>query len=366
MRKSAIGSKNATSSVRRNAVHRSAFFKMWTVRLAAVAVGGSLVAVVLGCERGGPTVKGPYMGQDPPGAEPALFAPGLVSAGRHESGIVFSADATEAFYGLMHLTHGYSAIVTTRDSGRGWTPPAVLPFSGRYYDSDPFLSVDGSRLYFSSDRPREEGGQRGNLDLWVAEREGTDWGEPVPLDATINSASVDVNPCATRSGTVYFASDRGGGEGSHDLYRSELRDGVYLAPENLGPAVNTSAFESSPFVDPDETFLIYNVFSTGEGGRESGLHVSYRLEHGGWSEGIRLGEAINDLTPAMFPFVSRDGEYLFYTSTRAPDIPYLGPRLDYDQVMEMMDGPLNGTGDIYWVSAHILDELRQQAPDEGR
>lgn len=319
-----------------------------------------LVVVILGCDKGEPTVRGPYLGQDPPGTEPALFAPGLVSAGRHESGIVFSADATEAFYGLMHLTHGFSVIVTTRDSGGGWTPSEVLPFSGRFNDSDPFLSADGSRLYFTSDRPREEGGQSRNLDLWVAEREGTAWGEPVPLGSTINSPSVDVNPCVTRAGSLYFASDRGGGHGAHDLYRSEFRDGAYLVPENLGPSVNTSAFESSPFVDPDETFLIYNVFSTGDGGRESGLHVSFRLEDGSWSEGIHMGEAINDLEPAMFAFVSRDGEYLFYTSTRAPDIPYQGPSLDYGQVTEMMDGPQNGTGDIYWVSASVIDDLRDE------
>jgi Tol biopolymer transport system component len=310
------------------------------------------------------TLTGPYLGQEPPGLEPALFAHSRVSTGRHESAIVFSADGREAFYGIMHLTHGFYVIVTTRESDGGWTTPEVLPFSGRFNDSDPFLSHDGSQLFFTSDRPREVGGQAGNLDLWVAEREGLSWGEPASLEAHINSQSVDVNPCVSRSGTLYFASDRSGGQGSHDLYRSVFRDGAYSVPENLGQSVNTSAYESSPFVDPDETFLIYNVYSTGNDGRESGLHVSFRLEDGGWSEGIYMGDAINDLTPAMFPFVSRDGRYFFYTSTRAPDIPYQGPALDYDQVIEMMDGPQNGTGDIYWVSAQVLDELRRRALGE--
>jgi hypothetical protein len=297
--------------------------------------------------------------------DPVLFAPGLVSTGRHESGIVFSSDGTEAFYGIMHLTHAFSAIVTTRESNGGWSIPEVLPFSGRFYDSDPFLSHDGAQLFFTSDRPLEEGGQQGNFNLWVAERVGTSWSDPLPVDTTINTASIEVNPCVSRSGTLYFASDRIGGHGSYDLYRSEFREGAYSVPENLGPSVNTSAFESSPFVDTDETLLIYNVFSQGDGERESGLHVSFRLEDGGWSEGIHMGEAINDLTPAMFAFVSRDGQYLFYSSTRTPDIPYQGPVLDYDRLIEMMDGPQNSTGDIYWVSAQILDEFRRRALGEG-
>ena len=59
-----------------------------------------------GCpdEAGGsgfPTLQGPYLGQTPPGSEPELFAPGLVSTGFYERDLLISPDGDEIYYGLV-------------------------------------------------------------------------------------------------------------------------------------------------------------------------------------------------------------------------------------------------------------------------
>ncbi len=325
-----------------------------------VAIFLSLVIVFSGCAQQNdfPVLKGPYLGQKPPGMTPEIFAPGIVSTGMHEAALVFSPDGKLMSFYIMHLTHGFTAIVFVEQKNGQWTKPQVASFSGKFHDSDAFFSYDSQRLFFNSDRPSENEGKAGNLDIWVVEREKTGWSEPKNLGTVINSEDVDVNPCVTRNGTLYFASNRAGGRGSHDIYRSLLKNGEYGEPENLGDSINTSNFESSPFVSPDESYIIFNRFTQKKGEVISGLHISFKKSDGSWSKAINMGNVINDLEPAMFAFVSYDGRYLFFTSTKVPYLPYTGKALTYDEIIKMFNSPQNGSGDIYWVDAKIIEELR--------
>ncbi len=305
-----------------------------------------------------PVLKGPYLGQKPPGMIPEIFAPGIVSTGMHEAALVFSPDGKLMSFYIMHLTHGFTAIVFVEQKNGQWTKPQVASFSGKFHDSDAFFSYDSQRLFFNSDRPSEDNGKAGNLDIWVVEREKTGWSEPKNLGTVVNSEDVDVNPCVTRNGTLYFASNRAGGQGSHDIYRSLLKNGKYGEPKNLGDSINTSNFESSPFVSQDESYIIFNRFTQKKGEVISGLHISFKKSDGSWSKAINMGNVINDLEPAMFAFVSYDGRYLFFTNTKVPYLPYTGKALTYDEIVKMFNSPQNGTGDIYWVSAKIIEELK--------
>jgi Tol biopolymer transport system component len=305
-----------------------------------------------------PVLKGPYLGQKPPGIIPEIFAPGIVSTGMHEAALVFSPDGKSMFFNIMHLTHGFTAIVFVEQKNGQWTKPQVASFSGKFNDSDAFFSYDSQKLFFTSDRPSENEGEAGNLDIWVVEREKTGWSEPKNLGTVINSEDVDVNPCVTRNGTLYFASNRAGGQGSHDIYRSLLKNGKYSEPENLGDSINTSNFESSPFVSPDESYIIFNRYAQKEGEIRSGLHISFKNSDGSWRKAINMGNVINDLKPAMFAFVSYDGRYLFFTNTKVPYLPYTGKALTYDEIVKMFNSPQNGTGDIYWVDAKIIEDLK--------
>ncbi|MGI8919885.1 MAG: hypothetical protein ACR2H6_14935 [Pyrinomonadaceae bacterium] len=60
--------------------------------------------------------------------------------------------------------------------------PEVVPFSGLYSDFDPFVTPDGSKLFFVSDRPVANG-RRGNADIWVMNKTAAGWGEPRNLGA---------------------------------------------------------------------------------------------------------------------------------------------------------------------------------------
>ena len=308
-----------------------------------------------------PDLRGPYLGQRPPGMVPEVFAPGIVSTGMPEASISFSPGGDEVYYNIIHWTHGFTAIIFMKQKRRKWTRPQVASFSGKHNDSDVCFSHDGKRLYFTSDRPLNSEEKAGNLDIWVVERNESGWREPENLGPPINSEVVDVNPCITRNGTLYFASDRPGGRGEHDIYRSQLIDGIYSEPENLGDSINSTNFESSPYVAPDESYIIFNVFVGPNSGTRSGLHITFRREDGTWTKAVNMGDSINDKRPARFAFVTYDGRYLFFTHDKVPYLPYTGEPLTYDGITQMLNGPQNGAADIYWVDARIIEELKLES-----
>jgi Tol biopolymer transport system component len=280
-----------------------------------------------------PVLKGEYLGQKPPGMTPELFAPGIISTGNNESRITFSPDGNIAAWSVLHISHDYSAIIISRRENNVWTAPEVASFSGQYVDADPFFSYDGNRLFFTSSRPIENYQKEENYNLWMVERIEKGWGIPENLGFEINTEKYDVNPCLTKDGTLYFSSDREGGEGFHDIYYSRFVDGHFTQPVNIGTPVNTENFESSPYIAPDESYLIYNNFKNNRS--ESGLHISFRKKDGTWTKGINMGNIINDKVPSLFASVSQDGKYMFFLSNKVPYLPYQGPSLNYIRVMEM-------------------------------
>ena len=307
-----------------------------------------------------PVLIGPHLGQKPPGMMPEIFAPGIVSTGMNEAALSFSPDGKLMYFNIMHLTHGFTAIVFMQQKNGHWMKPQVASFSGKFNDSDAFFSHDGQKLFFTSDRPTKYEEKAGNLDIWVVERKNSGWSEPKNLGNIVNSEDIDVNPCVIRNGTLYFASNRTGGHGSHDIYRSSLLNGKFAEPENLGDSINSANFESSPFVSPDESYIIFNVFAEKEKKIKNGLHISFKKSDGSWSKAIDMGDVINDGKPAMFAFVTYDGKYLFFTNTIVPYLPYKGNHLKYDEIVKMFNSPQNGSGDIYWVDAKIIEELKTE------
>ena len=92
------------------------------------------------------------------------------------------------------------------------------------------------------------------------------------------------------------------------------------------------------------------------------LYVSFKGEDNGWLEPIHMGDEINSPFHEAAPFVSPDGKYLFFCSFRPNPPSNAKRRLTYREVKELLDGPGNGRGDIYWVSAKVIEELRPGMP----
>lgn len=107
------------------------------------------------------------------------------------------------------------------------------------YDAQPSVSADGRTLYFVSDRP---GGQ-GGTDVYTSTWDGEAWSIAVPVSG-INATSNEMSPVIAADGqTLYFASDRAGGAGGFDIYVAKVRNGTATDVRRLKEPINTTANE---------------------------------------------------------------------------------------------------------------------------
>lgn len=312
-----------------------------------------------GPDAASPELRGPYLGQEPPGLEPRLFAPGIVSTGLLTRDVAMTPDGRELYFAVT--AGAATMIMVTRELDGAWTEPVVAPFSGRFLDIEPAISPDGQRFFFLSTRPQPGQEPREGWvyqDIWVMDREGGGWGEPYNLGPPVNSDAPEYFPSVTADGTLYFT--REGADGVSSIYRSRLVDGAYTEPELLPPQVNCGANRFNVFVSPDESFAIVPAM-----GREDSLggvdyYVVFRNGDDTWSEPVNMGPKINQPDGREWSAsLSPDGRYLFFMSSRriAGAEPILTGR-SISQLLEMSLEPGRGSSDIWWVSAEVIDGLR--------
>jgi formylglycine-generating enzyme required for sulfatase activity len=298
-----------------------------------------------------PRLTGPYLGQTPPGSTPQLFARGIVSTEADELNAVFTPDGREFYYTIRGEDRRWTIMRMALENGQ-WSQPRPASFSGRWSDVDMFISADGRRLYFCSNRPLQ-GDTSKDFDIWVCERSSTGWSEPQNLGEPINSPFHEFYPSLTRDGTIYFQSRRPGGPGASDIWRARLDKGRYVDAECLPAPINTAGSEGDALIAPDESYLIISAIREGSVPRPDrlpsprkpegtmvpppevpGLFLSLRKPDGTWSPLVGLENGINapeaGVNCQMF---SPDGRYLFFTRG----------------------------GDIFWIDATVIEDARRRA-----
>ena len=303
---------------------------------------------------------GPYLGQEPPGSRPELFAPGIVSTGLAERDFAMTPDGTEIYYtSVLGSGFNFSAIVTVKQTDGQWIGPTVAPFSGRFKDLAPTISPDGQRFLFVSTRPMPGSSEiLENEDIWEMNRESHGWSEPRNLGAPINTQQAEFFPSLARDGTLYFT--RRSEDRTEAIYRSAWLDDRYQEPERLGPEVNAAPTQFNAFIDPDQRFLI--VCSWGRDDSLGGVdyYVVFRSSDDVWTGPINLGGSINTETGQEWsPYVSPDGKYFFFMSSRSAfDSGRVQTELTFEEIQNLHALPMNGNSDIWWVEAGFLDALR--------
>ncbi|HLK67701.1 MAG TPA: hypothetical protein VKU19_29925 [Bryobacteraceae bacterium] len=296
---------------------------------------------------------------------PRLFGEGAISTPADETGFALTPDGKTAFFSVRSgqtASPTVDVLCVSRLRNGRWTEPEVAPFSGRYRDVGPAVSPDGAKLFFGSNRPMETGDRR-DFNLWYIDLAG-DWKTPHPVPGAVNSPGQEFGVSVATNGTLYFASNRPGGKGAYDLYRSRLVNGSYAEPENLGPPINTEGFELAPAVSPDERILVFE--GLGRSDEITGVHREYnkgdlyvsRFENGSWTAPCNAGPAVNSGAGESAPFFTADGKSLFFVSERGFATLRPPRALDYRTIDSLLSKTLNGMGNVFEIAATALDGAR--------
>lgn len=275
-----------------------------------------------------PLLKGPYLGQKPPGKTPELFAPDIISTGDLHSSLYFSWDGLEVYYSRLSKVE-ISGIYFMKELNGTWTKPKYVLTSDNK-GLTPYLSPDGKKLFCSIS---------GNL--FVMDKTLTGWSEPKNLGPLINFQKRQDGPSVTINGTLYFTSMFGSQDG---MYRSEYANGKYSKSEKLDIQVKGNRLFGYPVIAPDESYIIFMSWTDQTGYGMMDLYITFRNEKGKWGEPQNLGEKINTRYSESFPFVTRDSKYLFFNSNRPSSLNNESTEHFY--------------GNIYWVNAQFLEELK--------
>ena len=224
-----------------------------------------------------------------------------------------------------------------------WSTPVNLGclINSAAADQGPALSKDGLSLYFASQRA--DANAQGAADIYVAQRPSTrdPWGAPVNLNAlepgrpAINTAAGENTPTFSRDGHyMFFISGRPGGFGDFDIwasYREHVHDdSAWTTPFNLGPGVNSSAFEGGPgYFENEEGGAPQLYFNRGASQADQSntqiLVADLQTDgtFGNTREVTELNSPRTDSRPSirhdgleLFLFSSRDGNLDIYVATR--------------------------------------------------
>ncbi len=281
--------------------------------------------------------QGPYLGQEPPGRQPKIFAPGIVSTEQAEFAGTLSPDGREFHFTRRPTFDGSdNRLYVAEQRGTGWTSPAPVPFGTNSMEFESFVSPDNKLLFFDSGRPRPAGAvPQGSI--WCVERTATGWGPARHVGAAVNG-SHPMSVSAALNGTLYFTGLVGRQFG---IWRAPRAGDDYSGPEYLPIEVN-SLRGAHPYIAPDESYLIFDAAdgNTGPILSKKALFISYRNPDGSWTSARKLPPEINTTQTEFCPHVSPDGRFLFFTRT-------VGKSMD-----------------IWWVEAGFIGEL--QPPDAPR
>jgi len=265
-----------------------------------------------------------------------------------------------SFYFSSERAGGYGGTfdiyVATRSSQQdAWDPPVNLgpTVNGSSWEYAANISPDGLTLLFSSDRP----GGSGGMDMWMTTRPTLDspWGTPVNLGPTVNSSAWDLSPKLSADGlTLLFHSARGGGLGNEDIWMATraTKNDPWGTPKNLGAPVNSSSNDGEPVLSADGLTLFFNSDRGGGSGNYDLWVTTRRTTADPWGPPANLGPTVNSSAVEWCGSLSAHGSMLYFTSDRPTT---WGPCSVYQaSIQPMVD--FNGDGKVDGNEVRIMVE----------
>ena len=242
---------------------------------------------------------------------PVKLGEGILSIDSIQWNNVFVSQTNEMFYTKNEKTG--SVIKKLSYLNGEFQNNIIINLPKNASHSDIYLNQEGNIMLFSSTMPEHKKDTIDDWNIWKSVRKNNEW----LASELFFAANIEGNlfyPWLTDSGNLYF-SITPHNSGNADLYVSKFNQGVYEKPMVLPSYINTLALEGDAFVAPDESYLIFAGFERGQNLGKSDLYICFNND-GVWTAPVWLGKSINSDGYDGSPFVTSDGKYLIFTSSR--------------------------------------------------
>lgn len=262
----------------------------------------------------------------------------------------FTIDGTgeEAYFTLQSQLNGISVICRLQKIDGNWAKPKIASFSGKHNDLEPFLTHDGLRLFFVSNRTISDSiSTPKDFDIWYVERTDTKapWGLPKNIGPPINTEGNEFYPTLASNGNLYFTFDGEGSKGKDDIFMSQLGSEGYSTPVSLSEAINSEGYEYNAYISKHESFLLFGGYNRKDGYGNGDIYISYKNKAGIWEEAVPLSPEINTKYMDYCPFVDEINNIIYFTSIRAPEVK--GGFKDLSAFEDYLNAYENGNSRLY-------------------
>lgn len=274
-----------------------------------------------------------YLDSNPPGLEPRIYAPGILSlSDRYEHGLAIRNNGQEHYFGIDGgEIWTYNGLVSLKRTENNKLTFDTLDFTDNIkrkndgiIGGEPCFSLDNKVMYFVTDYP---------TDIWkVVINEDGKWGTPAKLDSTVNTDNSEWYPIVSYDNCLYFSSIL---NDTAVILRSELVNGEYKNASKFIAKFNYDCGDQVFSRNMD--YIIFASPRTGGYG-ENDLYVAFKKKNGDWTDGFNLGPKINTQGSELAPYISPDNKYFFFTRR------------------DQFNGATNS--DIYWVNLDIISKLK--------
>jgi hypothetical protein len=230
-----------------------------------------------------------------------------------------STNGNEAFFTIQSPFQEISQIAYIKKESNEWSKPELMPFSDSFMYLEPFLSVDGKRLFFVSDRPINDSIKvKKDFDIWYVERKNQDekWSEPKNIGKPVNSDLDEFYPSVSVNDNLYFTMASPNGLGKDDIYFCKWDNGKYLSPVLLNENINSPGYEFNAYISKKEDFMLFTKYNEKDGYGSGDLYISKKDANGIWGTAKNMGKPINTKYMEYCPFYDEKNEMLYFTSKR--------------------------------------------------
>ena len=264
------------------------------------------VLLVIGCHKGNDSFK-----KFENASIPMVLGQGSLSTDSIQWNNVFVQNTKELYFTKMDRSASVIYKMTYED--HTFEDLQAVDFPKDSPHSDVYVNPAGDLMLFSSLMKEHENDTVSDWNIWRSVRINAQWQKPELFFET-NMEGNQFYPWLTDSGNLYFAITPHG-SGNSDLYVSDYENEKHTTPKALPSHINSSKLEGDAFVAADESYLIFAGFERVQNLGKSDLYISFNNE-GSWTTPVWLGEKINSNGYDGSPFVTHDGKYLIFTSSR--------------------------------------------------